>query len=301
MQGRALGGADRGDRRLAPDLSDHHLRLRRALHQRSGGGRSPDGRVARNSREDPPDAAALREAIGEVTDPQTGSNAFWDRLAGNAGRSLTAALQLAPALAGAGSPLGATDHEIPGEFNVWGASFFGSPLVNEGFNRHVAWSHTVSTAWRFTPFQLKLVPGNPTSYVLDGQDTQGMTSRTVSVKVRTQGGLETRRHTFWYSRLGPSSASPGSLLLERHQRLRARGRQRRQPAGRQRLVRHRPRSQRRRPGPGAIARPGGALGQHDRRRRPWPGALPGRQRRPPRRPKARSPPASRPGPAAGSS
>ena len=75
-------------------------------------------------------------------------------------------------------------------------------MVNIGFNRHVAWSHTVSTAWRFTPFQLQLVPGEPTSYVLDGK-TRKMTSRTVRVKVKTQGGLQTRRHTFWYSRLGP--------------------------------------------------------------------------------------------------
>ena len=91
---------------------------------------------------------------------------------------------------------------LPGKMDVQGSSLGGLPVVNIGFNRHLAWSHTVSTAWRFTPFQLKLVPGEPTSYVLDGK-TRKMTSRTVRVKVKTQGGLETRKHTFWYSRLGP--------------------------------------------------------------------------------------------------
>ncbi len=89
-----------------------------------------------------------------------------------------------------------------GKVDVQGSSLGGLPVVNIGFNRHVAWSHTVSTAWRFTPFQLQLVPGKPTSYVLDGK-TRKMTSRTVRVKTKTANGLQTRRHTFWYSRLGP--------------------------------------------------------------------------------------------------
>ena len=39
---------------------------------------------------------------------------------------------------------------LPGKLNVQGASLHGIPVVNIGFNDHVAWSHTVSTAWRFT-------------------------------------------------------------------------------------------------------------------------------------------------------
>ena len=99
---------------------------------------------------------------------------------------------------------------LPGKVDVQGSSLGGLPVVNIGFNHHVAWSHTVSTAWRFTPFQLKLVPGKPTSYVLDGK-TRKMTSRTVRVKVKTQGGVETRKHTFWYSRLGPIFDLPQAL------------------------------------------------------------------------------------------
>ena len=48
---------------------------------------------------------------------------------------------------------------IPGQINVSGASLFGVPVINIGHTDHLAWSHTVSTAYRFTPFELKLVPG----------------------------------------------------------------------------------------------------------------------------------------------
>ena len=53
--------------------------------------------------------------------------------------------------------------------------------------RSLAWSHTVSTAYRFTPFELKLVPGSPTTYLYDGQPRQ-MTSRR-----RDRHGQERRR------------------------------------------------------------------------------------------------------------
>ncbi|MBV9213902.1 MAG: penicillin acylase family protein, partial [Actinobacteria bacterium] len=57
---------------------------------------------------------------------------------------------------------------IPGKVNVFGASLFGVPAVLIGHTDGLAWSHTVSTAFRFTPFELKLVPGSPTTYLYDG-------------------------------------------------------------------------------------------------------------------------------------
>ena len=48
---------------------------------------------------------------------------------------------------------------IPGKVDVQGGSLFGVPLILIGNTRGLAWSHTVSTARRFTPFELKLVPG----------------------------------------------------------------------------------------------------------------------------------------------
>ncbi len=81
---------------------------------------------------------------------------------------------------------------LPGKLNVQGASLHGIPVVNIGFNDRVAWSHTVSTAWRFTPFRLQLASGNPRAYVYGGKN-EAMTSRTVRVRARKPGGgLETR-------------------------------------------------------------------------------------------------------------
>ena len=56
---------------------------------------------------------------------------------------------------------------IPGEYNVAGASLIGSPAVNIGWNDNVAWSHTVSTAYRFTPYEYRTVL-SPTKYLYAG-------------------------------------------------------------------------------------------------------------------------------------
>lgn len=53
---------------------------------------------------------------------------------------------------------------MPGELDVMGAGQQGQPFPNIGFNKDVAWSHTVSTAKRFTLYQLSLVNGNPLKY-----------------------------------------------------------------------------------------------------------------------------------------
>ncbi len=87
---------------------------------------------------------------------------------------------------------------VPGKLNVQGSSLGGAPIVNIGFNRHTAWTHTVSTGRRFTVDRLDLVPGSPTSYRYDGK-TLKLTSRTVKVPIKGGG---TRSHTFWYSRTG---------------------------------------------------------------------------------------------------
>lgn len=92
---------------------------------------------------------------------------------------------------------------IPGRFDVEGAALYGSPLILIGHTRTMAWSHTVSTAFRFTPYELKLAPGNPTSYLVDGRAVP-MTRRTLAVRVRGAGGrLSTVRRTLYSTRWGP--------------------------------------------------------------------------------------------------
>jgi acyl-homoserine-lactone acylase len=88
---------------------------------------------------------------------------------------------------------------IPGVLDVTGASLYGTPLVEIGHNESLAWTHTVSTAQRFTFYELHLVPGDPTSYLVDGH-AERMTARTVSVPVT---GGETVSRTVYDSRYGP--------------------------------------------------------------------------------------------------
>jgi acyl-homoserine-lactone acylase len=67
----------------------------------------------------------------------------------------------------------------------------------------VAWSHTVSTAFRFTPFQLTLVPGHPTEYLQNGKAV-AMTPRPVTIMAKQpDGSLAAVHHTFWWTRYGP--------------------------------------------------------------------------------------------------
>ena len=54
---------------------------------------------------------------------------------------------------------------IPGTYDVAGAMLNGAPVVNIGWNRDVAWTHTVSTAYRFTPYEYRTLPGAPTTYL----------------------------------------------------------------------------------------------------------------------------------------
>jgi acyl-homoserine-lactone acylase len=92
---------------------------------------------------------------------------------------------------------------IPGKLDVAGATLYGFPLVLIGHTDDLAWTHTTATAWRFTPFELTLAPGDPHSYLVDGQ-VKRMKPITVAVKARTaNGGLETRARTLYDTDYGP--------------------------------------------------------------------------------------------------
>ncbi|WP_073490066.1 penicillin acylase family protein [Streptoalloteichus hindustanus] len=92
---------------------------------------------------------------------------------------------------------------VPGRMDVSGGTLLGLPLVQIGFNRDVAWSHTVATPRTFGLHELKLVPGDPTSYLVDGKPEK-MTSRRVAVEVRNPDGSVGRvERTLYGTRYGP--------------------------------------------------------------------------------------------------
>ncbi len=101
---------------------------------------------------------------------------------------------------------------IPGQFDVMGASIGLSGVVQIGFNKDVAWSHTVSTGKRFTLHELTLEPGQPTQYLVDGQP-RAMHPKTVTYRVKgADGQVATKTHTVWTTHFGPVLVMPRAGL-----------------------------------------------------------------------------------------
>ena len=76
---------------------------------------------------------------------------------------------------------------IPGELDVMGVSLYTTSRVAIGFNKDIAWSHTVSTGLRSTLYALDLNPADPTQYRY-GTTWRHMTRVTLSVPVKDAGG-----------------------------------------------------------------------------------------------------------------
>jgi acyl-homoserine-lactone acylase len=92
---------------------------------------------------------------------------------------------------------------VPGVVNVYGASLIGVPIINIGFNEHVAWTHTVTTARHFTLYRLDLAPSDPTSYLYDGKP-RAMTHQDFTIQVLgTDGSLSKQHRTMYKSHYGP--------------------------------------------------------------------------------------------------
>ena len=92
---------------------------------------------------------------------------------------------------------------IPDTYDVAGAALHGLPVVGIGFNRDVAWTHTVAFSTRFTLYELQLNPENRLQYLYDGS-YRDMTAKTVSINVKlADGRLEERQRTFYSTHFGP--------------------------------------------------------------------------------------------------
>lgn len=100
---------------------------------------------------------------------------------------------------------------IPGKLDVMGAALPGLPVVNIGFNRHLAWTHTVDTSKHFTLYRLQLDPKDPTHYLQDGKSVP-MAQETISVTVKAADGtLHQVDRQVYSSNFGPIVQWPGRL------------------------------------------------------------------------------------------
>lgn len=94
---------------------------------------------------------------------------------------------------------------IPGVVDAMGAGLLAGNFIGIGFNEKVAWTHTVSTAARFTLFELELNPDNPMQYVY-GDEYRDIEAVTVTVPGAGEDS-SARNHTVYMTHFGPVIAS----------------------------------------------------------------------------------------------
>ena len=100
---------------------------------------------------------------------------------------------------------------IPGKLDVMGAALPGLPMINIGFNQHLAWTHTVDSSKHFTLYRLQLDPKDSTRYLLDGKSLP-LSKQTVTVQVRqADGQIVPVARDVYSSQFGPIVQWPGKL------------------------------------------------------------------------------------------
>ena len=104
---------------------------------------------------------------------------------------------------------------IPGVTNMLGANQAQRANVGFGTNGDVAWTNTVSQGVFFAFFRLQLVPGNPTSYIVDGE-VREMTPVPVTIKVKdAEGVISDYNHTGYKSHIGWVAGGPLAWTSEK--------------------------------------------------------------------------------------
>ena len=192
--------------RVALQGSSDQSIVRRAIFNASEGGAAADGGAQTASGAAALDLGQLRGDLGRFAqalgNSENGSNA----IAVGWGLSRTGKGLL---LANPHQPWSGTTSfyqvhlTIPDQYDVAGATLHGLPVVGIGFNRNVAWTHTVAFSTRFTLYELSLDSRNRLRYEYDGRYRE-MSSKTVRIKVkRPDGVLENRQRTFYSTHFGP--------------------------------------------------------------------------------------------------
>ncbi|WP_262694795.1 penicillin acylase family protein [Kordiimonas aquimaris] len=98
---------------------------------------------------------------------------------------------------------------IPGEVDMYGVTLLGMPGVAIGFNKDIAWSHTVSNSQRVVVYQLTLSPDDPMSYIYEGE-VKPLEKNEFSVPVKGEDGqIQDQSATMYFSHHGPVVTLPG--------------------------------------------------------------------------------------------
>ncbi|RJG09507.1 hypothetical protein D3872_22420 [Massilia cavernae] len=204
-------------------VEDMHLVLaEKALHASGqvfakeivAGARDPTAVLAPlRSEAGKPDGAFLQERLAKLTREQLGSNAL------AIGKDLSVNRR-GILLGNPHYPWTSTDRfyqahlTIPGHYDAMGVILGGIPVIVIGFNKDIAWTHTVTTAVHFTTFRLAIDARDQsgTTYLSDGVPTR-MTAKTVSVdSLQPDGSTRTRSKTFYFSKHGAVIVKPDAGL-----------------------------------------------------------------------------------------
>ncbi|GGE92745.1 penicillin acylase family protein [Massilia psychrophila] len=103
---------------------------------------------------------------------------------------------------------------VPGRYDAMGVILGGIPMVVIGFNKDVAWTHTVTTAVHFTTFKLALDSrdASGTSYMSDGVSVK-MRAKPVTISIRMpDASMVNRTKTFYFSKQGAVLVKPEAGL-----------------------------------------------------------------------------------------
>lgn len=160
-----------------------------------------------------PDTSFLQARLERLTREQLGSNGL------ALGKDVTASGR-GMLLGSPHYPWTSTDRfyqahlTVPGRYDAMGVILGGIPIVVIGFNKDVAWTHTVTQAVHFTTFRLTLDPRDSTgtTYFSDGVPVK-MASKTVTVEsLQADGSLRKRSKTFYFSKQGAVLVKPEAGL-----------------------------------------------------------------------------------------
>jgi len=92
---------------------------------------------------------------------------------------------------------------IPGEYDVMGATLLGLPMVTVGFNKDIAWSHSVTPASHVGLYELTLNPDNPMQYLYDGEYRDISKVQVSARQLEDDGTLSEHGFTIYLSHYGP--------------------------------------------------------------------------------------------------
>ena len=92
---------------------------------------------------------------------------------------------------------------IPGEYDVMGATLLGLPMVAIGFNKDIAWSHTVTPASHIGLYELTLNPANPMQYLYDGAYRDISAIEVSARQLEPDGSLSEHQFNIYLSHYGP--------------------------------------------------------------------------------------------------